>query len=466
MHRWRPCRPRYATGLYGDHTEEIIAKAVNNAVTRLKIERLYWRAGFGPRRADLDRLTPVGLAGAIDELLAPAKGPELEPGRGAQVDGKPIDPENSYGHDVLWWLDRSVRARHQLVERMTLNLHDHFATSNAKVGNAKLMMVQYATLRKHSLGNFRTLSLALANDGAMQLWLDMSGSTKGSPNENFARELLELFTLGVNNGYTEKDIREAARAFTGVTYDYDKKSFDFNAQEHDGGMKTVFGKRGRFDAADIINMAIDHPSHAPYLCAKLWGYFSAQPCPPDALKRMVVAYRGSKNELRPVVRIILTHPAIYANLDKPDQVKPPVVYVAGMLRRLGRSVDRESWSWELDEMGQRPFYPPNVSGWEYNESWLSTATIKSRFQAASSLIEKALQDGSVPKTQTPAQAIEAALKATGRPWTSARTKAGLHAYATSSVRGRDEEWEVKHYYTERQRVLRHLLLAGPDAQVS
>jgi uncharacterized protein (DUF1800 family) len=398
--------------------------------------------------------------------LAPAKGPELEPGRGATVGGKPIDPENTYGHDVLWMLDRAARARHQLVERMTLNLHDHFATSNDKVGETKLMLAQYRTLRKYALGNFRTLTQELAKDGAMRIWLDMSGSDKNSPNENFARELFELFTLGVNNGYTEKDIREAARAFTGVTYDYDKKSFAFDPERHDSGMKTVLGKRGRFVAADIVNLAIDHPAHAPYLCNKLWGYFSPQPCPPDALKRMVAAYRSSKNELRPVVRVILTHPALYANLDKPDQVKPPFVYAAGMLRKLNRSVDKEDWVWQLSEMGQRPFYPPNVSGWEQNESWLSTATIKSRFQAAGSMIANILQDGAVPKTQTPAQAVEAALVATGRPWTSARTKAGLHAYAVSSVKGKNEEWQVKHFYTERQRVLRHMLLAGPDAQVS
>lgn len=438
---------------------------MNVSLTRLKVDRLHWRAGFGARPQDLRRLGGAGLAVAIEELLAPPSGPELE-GKPATVEGKPLDPENTYGHDVLWWLDRAVRARHQLVERMTLNLHDHFATSNEKVGSAKLMMAQYGTIRRNALGRFRDLAQAMLRDGAMQLFLDVAGSEKGSPNENFAREWFELFSLGVNNGYTERDIREAARAFTGFTYDYDAKKFGWDPGRHDAGVKRVLGKSGAFGPSDIINLAIDHPNHAPYLCRKLWGYFSPQPCPPDALKRMVTTYRASRTELRPVVRIILTHPALYANLSGPDQVKPPLVYAAGMLRRTGRFVDRDSWTWRLDQMGQRPFYPPNVSGWEQDDAWLSTATIKARFDAASTLLENVLKDGAVPKTQTPAQAVAAALRATGLPFTSARTKRALLDYATKSVAGRNEDWEVRHYFTERQRVLRHILLAGPDAQVS
>jgi hypothetical protein len=180
---------------------------VSPARTKRQIERLHWRAGFGATPRDLKRLVPRGLSAAVDELLAPPRGPAIEPGPTPTFDGKALDPENEWSHDVLWWLDRAVRTRQPLVERMTLNLHDHFATSNHKVGDVKLMMAQYRTLRKYALGSFRQLTHEMLEDHAMQQFLDLIGSNQESPNENFARELLELFTLGVNNGYTERDVR-------------------------------------------------------------------------------------------------------------------------------------------------------------------------------------------------------------------------------------------------------------------
>lgn len=433
---------------------------------RLKVARLYWRAGFGPTPADLKRLSTAGLGVAVQEMLAPPRGPELGPGKPPTVEGKPLDPENEYGHDVLWWLDRAVRARHQLVERMTLNMHDHFATSNDQVGNTALMLAQYKTLRRHSTGRFRDLAQAMMRDGAMQLFLDLANSNKDSPNENFAREFFELFTLGVNNGYTERDIREAARALTGFTYDYDKKAFAFDPEAHDPGKKRVLGRTGAFKPDDIVNIAIDHPNHAPYLCNKLWGYFSPEPCPKDALKRMVSAYRGSGTQLRPVLQVILTHPALYSSLDRPNQVKPPLVLVAGLLRQTGRPVEGTGWLDVLNRMGQQPFYPPNVSGWEQDEAWISTSTIQARFDAGSMLVDKTVREGGVPSSQTPAQAIAAARAWAGEPWTSARTKAAMHRYAKAVVKGRTEKDQAEHYFAERQRVLRHMLISGPDAQVS
>lgn len=429
----------------------------------LEIERLLWRAGFGPRPGDVRRLAAKGRRAAVEELLRPrgAKyaGPE------AKVDGAPLDPLNVYSHDVLWWLDKCVRTRHPLAERMTLNWHDHFATSNDKVGNVKLMTQHYFVLRANALGNFKRLAKRLLHDGAMQMWLDLAGSDKNSPNENFARELMELFCLGVNNGYTEKDIREAARALTGFTYDYDTETFGFDPERHDTGFKRVFGRRGRFTPDDIVDLAVEHPKHPAYLCRKLWGYFTPRPVPRATLNQMVRAYKASKYEIRPVLRIILNHPTLYADLAAPDQVKPPVVFVAGMLRRMNRGIVDDAWTYQLDEMGQRLFYPPNVAGWEQDEAWLTPATVRARFDAVSGLLRKDIEDGSIPGTETPAQAIASALAATGRPQHSRRTQLAMQRYAVSSVAGRTDEWEIKHYFPERQRVLRHLLLAGPDAQV-
>jgi uncharacterized protein (DUF1800 family) len=372
---------------------------------------------------------------------------------------------NAYGHEVLWWLDRAVRTQHPLLERMTFNWHDHFATSNDDVGDTKLMLAQYWTLRRGALGKFRNLARAILKDHAMQRFLSLSNSEKGSPNENFARELFELFTLGVNNGYTEKDIREAARALTGFTYDYDTERFGYDPKEHDDGVKRILGRVGRFTPQDVVDIAVAHKAHAPFLVEKLWGYLSPRPCPPKLVRSLARTYVEADTDVRPVLREILNNKLFYAGLAEPDMVKPPFVYVAGLLRLTNSRVDDESWRWRLDQMGQVPFHPPNVSGWDSGTAWLSTSSIRARFDAASAVLSKTIKDGSISSRQTPQQAVASALAATGRPRVGPRTANALRRYAVTSVKGRTDDWEVEHYFPERQRVLRHLLLAGPDAQV-
>lgn len=430
---------------------------------RAKIERLLWRAGFGGRPAEIDRLARKGVPAAVETLLAP-RGPALR-GPAARIDGAPLDPVNAYGHEVLWWLDRAVRAQHPLLERMTFNWHDHFATSNDDVGDTKLMLAQYWTLRRGALGKFRNLARAVLKDHAMQRFLSLSNSEKGSPNENFARELFELFTLGVNNGYTERDIREAARALTGFTYDYETKRFGYDPDNHDDGVKRILGRVGRFSPQDVVDIAVAHKAHAPFLVQKLWGYLSPRPCPPKLVRALARTYVRADTDVRPVLREILNDKLFYAGLGEPDMVKPPFVYVAGMLRLTNSRVDDESWRWRLDQMGQVPFHPPNVAGWDSGTAWLSTSAIRARFDAASAVLYKTIKDGSISSRQTPQQAIASAMAATGRPRVGPRTANALRRYAVTSVKGRTDDWEVEHYFPERQRVLRHLLLAGPDAQV-
>ncbi len=430
---------------------------------RAKVERLMWRAGFGGRPTQIDAMVRAGVSATVESLLRP-RGRALA-GPPARVDGAPLDPINTYGHDVLWWLDRAVRGEHPLVERMTFNWHDHFATSNDGVGDTRLMLAQYWTLRRGALGRFRDLARAITKDRAMQLFLSLANSEKDSPNENFARELLELFTLGVNNGYTERDVREAARALTGFTFDYDTKRFGYDPERHDDGVKRIMGRVGRFAPLDVVDIAIEHKAHAAFICAKLWGYFSPRPCPPTLLRSLARTYREAGTDVRPVLREILNHKLLYAGLAEPDMVKPPFVYTAGLLRLTGTGVSEDSWRYRLDQMGQVPFHPPNVSGWEGGTAWLSTSSIRTRFEAASAVVSDVVKDGSISAAQTPEQAIAKALSATGHPRVGARTASALRRYAVQSVAGRTEKWEVEHYYPERQRVLRHLLLAGPDAQV-
>src|SRR5262245_24299969 len=182
-------------------------------------ERLLWRAGFGPRGGEESALASKGLNRAVDSLVRP-RGPDRLKGKPPSIDGHGIAPKDAFGHDHLWWLDRMVRTSQPLVERMTLVWHDWFATSNEGVGNQRIMLQQNELFREIGLGSFEGLAMRVTINPAMLVYLNGLNSLKGAPNENFARELMELFTLGAGAGYSERDVREQARALTGWTADY------------------------------------------------------------------------------------------------------------------------------------------------------------------------------------------------------------------------------------------------------
>jgi uncharacterized protein (DUF1800 family) len=341
-------------------------------------ERLLWRGGFGPRPGEAKRLAAKGLHRAVLSLTRPPAERLTGP---APVDDRsfPIAPLDASGHDHLWWLDRMVRTNQPLVERMALVWHDWFATSNQGVGSQKLMLDQNATFRKHALGSFRELLLDVTADPAMLQWLNGNKNAKGRPNENYARELMELFTLGADRGaYSETDVREQARALTGWRSNRVKgvgpTNFRYDPKFHDDGMKTVFGKSGAFDWHDACRLCLGNPDHASFFVAKLWGYF-VPTTPPRATQRALERIYARNYEIRPVVEAILQHPALYTG---PRMVKPPVVYAAGMLRSLGRGIATTQWFRVAPLSGQRLFYPPNVAGWDETR-WLDTATFRGRW---------------------------------------------------------------------------------------
>ena len=433
--------------------------------TESHVRRLFWRAGFGATPQEGRRFAEAGMEATLRFVLHGDGGPELE-GPAPSADGKPLDPVNEWGHDGLWWLDRMVRTRRPLVEKMTLFWHDHFATSDQ---DTPLMLRQNRMLRRHALGNFRTLVKDVTRDPAMQLFLSLAGSTKWAPNENYARELMELFTLG--SGYSERDIREAARALTGfegIWRGGDFRGIRYRKDWHDTGRKRIFGKRGNFDWRAVCDLVCDHRRHPPYMVEKLWRFFITEPLDAGTRRALVKTYARAKLGIAPVVAQILAHPALYARLDRPDMVKSPVVFLAGALRAIGAGVQREHWVWLSGNMGQRLFAPPSVAGWEWGPAWLSTNTMKARFQAVTYLMN---DDGplEVPDKATPiglavGDALEQAREATGRPWTSPETDAVLERMATAMVADL-KTWERQHRADARQRALRHLLLSGPDAQL-
>ncbi len=432
-------------------------------------ERLLWRAGFGPRKGEARALAELGLTAAVRSLTRPA--PEKLVGRPPRDDkGRRLAPADAYGHDHLWWLDRMVRTSRPLVERMTLVWHDWFATSNAGVGSQKLMLEQNALFRRFALGDFRFLLHSVTANPAMLLWLSGSENTKDSPNENFARELMELFTLGEGNGYTERDVREQARALTGFRYDWKRGrgavNFRFDPKRHDPGVKVVFGKRGRFGWRDACNLCLDHPRHTRFFVEKLWGYFV--PAPPSAsTRRALEALYRDGHEVRPAVEAILQHPALYTG---PRMVKPPVVYMAGLLRALGRRVDTNAWVWLGDGAGQRLFYPPNVAGWD-DERWLDTATFRGRWAIANEALSKfALEQKrgrKPPKAPSKPEAIvDNAIFLLGSPRIRPVTRAALVRFARTAMGDAKEDWKKESYPPLVLNAVRQLLAVSPDLQAA
>jgi len=448
--------------------------------TRAHFQRLLWRAGYSGSKGQIDHYVSKALGGAVTELLNPFTTNVLV-GAAPTANGKPIDPLNQWGHDCLWWLDRMVRSRNQLVERMTLNLHDLFATSNSGVGNTRHMLRQNRLLRSYCLGNFSTLLQEITHDPAMLLWLNGADSNKWEPNENYAREVMELFCLGndpaleqatfglwqLSKSYTQADITNAARALAGWRYDWDKSQNGTLAQRenptyydpswHDTGSKTIFGHTGAWNWQDVCRLIVAHPNHAPYLCYSLWNYFIPTPPPEAAMNMMVNNYKVSGHLLKPVLGVILRHPAFYADLDAPALVKPPIVFVASGLRRVHKTITRDDWAWLLEGMGQVPFYPPNVSGWKQGPAFLNTNTARAYWRTTDYLLLNTVSD---PGSQTPAEAVSAAFTALPGAWASSDTRAKLATYANTFT-SRHTPLD-SHERVERQKVIRGLLMAGPD----
>ncbi|MGD0980586.1 MAG: DUF1800 domain-containing protein [Solirubrobacteraceae bacterium] len=430
-------------------------------------ERLLWRAGFGPKPGEAAALAKHGMRHAVLSLTRPSNQRLVGPAPVLE-NGQPLEPFDVYGNDVLWWLDRMVRSRAQLVERMTLSWHDWFATSNAMVNSQRLMINQNWTMRNRALSSFPRMLTAITIDPAMQLYLTLAGSTKQDPNENYARELQELFTLGVDNGYTETDVREQARALTGWTYTWNADTgqpddFRFDAALHDDGIKVIYGHRGNFDWRGSLRLVLQHPDHPKFFVTKLWSYFSAEPLSARDTKAAEYLYLHSGKQIRPLVEAMLMHPTFHAG---ERMVKPPIVQLAGMLRGMGRYIDTDAWVWESSQIGQTPFYPPNVSGWDATR-WLNTGTWQARFNLTAEMIgqQRALDPSKVKVTADPKRMTKQAIDFWGKPTISTPGRQALTAYAqAAAVDSATATWEREQYPVLTLNALRALVVVTPDYQ--
>ncbi|MEA2443297.1 MAG: hypothetical protein QOJ12_589 [Thermoleophilales bacterium] len=439
--------------------------AYRGEFTAAQAERLLWRAGFGPRPGEAKALAALGLARAVRKLTRPGAERLVGPAPKDEK-GRPLAPEDAWGHDHLWWLDRMVRTSRPLVERMTLVWHDWFATSNDGVGSQKLMLRQNAMLRRRALGSFEKLLLDVTRDPAMLLWLNGSDNSRWSPNENYGRELMELFTLGAGRGYGERDVREQARALTGFRNDWREgignHNFRYDPKAHDASTKTIFGRRGRWTWEDSCRFCVRHGNHPSFFVEKLWSYFI--PTRPDASTQRALEhlYVKSGRSITPVVEGILMHPALY---EGPRIVLPPAVYNAGLLRRLGRGIDTTSWTWLGAMAGQQLFYPPNVAGWD-DARWLDTATFRGRFHIATYVLRPLALDveASAGKLPNDAKALlDQAVSFWGDPQLNDGTRRSLLQFAQDALGdARGASWKRKQYPVLVQNALRHLIAVSPD----
>ena len=350
--------------------------------TESRIAHLYRRAGFGLSPEEVRTAAAKGIEACTEELLHPEKVADPLSETLASLEGDLFDLtriEDAQG----WWLYRMLRTRRPLEEKMTLFWHGHFATAFPKVEDVTLLVRQNETLREKSLGKFGDLLLAISRDPAMLLWLDNARSTKRNPNENYGRELLELFTLGIGN-YGEKDVRAAARAFTG--WKLREGEFVFDPKDHDDGAKTFLGETWAWTGEEILGELARHEATAKRLASRLVQFFVAdegmEPLETEVERR----YLETGGDIRETVAAILRSPHFYSERAIRSRVKSPVEFVVGAIRELGAEVPLRFLPGPLARMGQALFQPPTVKGWDGGIAWINSATLFERANLANVIV--------------------------------------------------------------------------------
>ena len=395
---------------------------------RNKAAILLHRAGFGGTPQEVDALAALSPTEAADFLLGPAKLLPPDPpaflqessmeealkserikfnslSDSAKADAKREVAQYlraNQGRQMTelrgWWLKQMAEPARATREKLTLFLHGHFATSFEKVRSPFLLYQQNSLFREKGYGMWSDLVLGVAQDPAMLLYLDGAKSRAEAPNENFARELFELFTLGEGN-YTEKDIQESARAFTGwgIGTDKGKKgglqrgsypSFKNVPKWHDAGAKTIFGETGNFDGSDVVRLALAQAAGPRWIAQKLWRFYAGWPAPEPLLKELVKEWQTLKGQIRPFLMAIWTNPNFYDPVRSADRVKSPTEWLVGLCRQIGRPLPAPVLSTHvLSLLGQNLFEPPNVKGWDGGIAWINTSSISRRYEYGSWLVD-------------------------------------------------------------------------------
>lgn len=379
------------------------------AIPYEEARHLLARIGFGqPTPAEIAALVPLEYSQAVDALLLRARTtPATSPPPWADEPPPDATARRAQNEEARrafqqqlreraialkgWWLEEMIATPSPLTERVVLFWHNHFTSALSKVKWPGFLYRQNALLRRHALGNFGTLLTEIVRDPAMLIYLDGRANHVGQPNENFARELFELFAFGEGKGYSERDVREAARALTGWVIDPHTGTARFMPQRHDAGPKTVLGRSGKLGADDIVNIVLAHPRLAEYIAEKMWREFiSATPEPAD-VRRLAAVFRSTNYEIKPLLRAVLTRSQFRDPANRGTLFKSPVDLMVGTLRlfaaaRAQRAPERAKMTpiesrvlaLAARTLGQDLFEPPNVKGWPSGEAWITTASLPAR----------------------------------------------------------------------------------------
>lgn len=374
---------------------------------RAAAAHLLRRAGLGGTPAEVDKLCALGRDAAVDYLVSYdkiaytpppppihaslAESPDRralrqlsdEERRAVEEERRRLE-RRALEETRLWWIERLAESPRPLEEKLTLFWHGHFTSGAREVKNSVFMKDQNDLLRRLAGGSFRELLLGISRDRAMLVYLDGNRNNKQKPNENYARELLELFTLGVGN-YSEDDVKSAARAFTG--WGFDEDGFSFRARQHDEGVKRFLGRTGNFDGEQIIDIILEQPACARFLARGLLEAF-VRPQPEKPLvEALARALRRNKYELRPTLRTLFRSEAFYHEQSRGTLIKSPVELLVGTARTLGVSLDALALAERaMSRMGQELMQPPNVKGWDGGTAWINTATLFDRYNAVGALV--------------------------------------------------------------------------------
>jgi len=359
---------------------------------------LYRRAGFGARREELEAALAKGYEATVEELLHPEAQPDLDHDLIWRYwvdikESRQIIPAQSY------WVYRMINSKRPLEEKMALFWHHLFATGFAKLNHPGAMLQQIAMFRTHGLGDLRTLLVELSKDPAMIFWLDNQTNTNDVHNENYGRELLELFSLGIGN-YSEDDVKNCARAFTGWTmknpipgaqpFGRYQWEYEFRPDLHDYGEKTFLGETGNFDGADIVDIIVRQPACAQFICRRLHNYFVSDTVDEAAIDELVQVYFASQYDIRAVMRTLFMSNSFRSPEAYYDRVKSPAEHVVGIMRMVD---DFTYPRWGIQEialesryMGQDLLNPPSVEGWHTGKEWIDTGILVERVNFAASQV--------------------------------------------------------------------------------
>ena len=344
---------------------------------------LLGRAGYGVRSDRLEEAVREGLDRTVERVLSGEKPGEMFRETFRETDAllKTSALEaDSIDSLKAWWAFRLTESPHPLEERMTLMWHDHFATSYQKVQSVRMMADQNRLFRREALGRFDRLLLDVARDPAMLVWLDSNLNRKRQPNENFSRELFELFGLGLGN-YTEKDIQEAARAFSGWHVRHGR--YWFNEAQCDRGSKQVLGKTGAFDGEDVIRVTLEQPACSRLIARRLLEEFVAPGPKPEQVEELAGRLKHHRWQLRPVLGELFRSELFFAERSRGARIKSPIELVVGTFRQLGGTAAYSSMVELTAQLGQDLFQPPSVKGWDGDRGWLNTASMILRLNFAS-----------------------------------------------------------------------------------